>query len=224
MNDEKPNYYAVIPATVRYDKELKPNEKLLYGEISALAQKEGYCWASNTYFAELYDTSPISISRYINHLKERGYIDVELVYRNNTKEIEKRLIGINRIDNRYYQNCIEGINKIVNRGINRIVKDNNTSINNININKREREERKTDRPTLSEIEVYVKENNLSVNPKSFFDYFEAGSWIDSKGNEVTNWKQKLLTWERYEPKERIKEDDEAKKEKDKWDRFLRGEI
>jgi SOS-response transcriptional repressor LexA len=224
MNDEKPNYYAVIPATVRYDKELKPNEKLLYGEISALAQKEGYCWASNTYFAELYDTSPISISRYINHLKEKGYIDVKLVYRNNTKEIEKRLIGINRIDNRYYQNCIEGINKIVNRGINRIVKDNNTSINNININKREREERKTDRPTLSDIEVYVKENNLSVNPKSFFDYFEAGSWIDSKGNEVTNWKQKLLTWERYEPKERTKEDDEAKKEKDKWDRFLRGEI
>jgi SOS-response transcriptional repressor LexA len=224
MNDEKPNYYAVIPATVRYDKELKPNEKLLYGEISALAQKEGYCWASNTYFAELYDTSPISISRYINHLKEKGYIDVKLVYRNNTKEIEKRLMGINRIDNRYYQNCIEGINKIVNRGINRIVKDNNTSINNININKREREERKTDRPTLSDIEVYVKENNLSVNPKSFFDYFEAGSWIDSKGNEVTNWKQKLLTWERYEPKERTKEDDEDKKEKDKWDRFLRGEI
>lgn len=224
MNDEKPNYYAVIPATVRYDKELKPNEKLLYGEISALTQKSGCCWASNNYFAELYDVSTVSISKWINHLKERGYIDVELVYRNNAREIEKRVIGIKEKFNTPLTKVKEGIKEKFNRGIKQKFKENNTSINNININKREREERKTDRPSLSEIEVYVKENNLSVNPKSFFDYFEAGSWTDSKGNKVTNWKQKLLTWERYEPKERTKEDDEAKKEKDKWDRFLRGEI
>lgn len=203
--EEKPNYYAVIPANVRYDKELKPNEKLLYGEISALAQKEGYCWASNTYFAELYDTSPVSISRYINHLKEKGYIDVQIVYKNNSKEIEKRLIGINRIDNRYYQNCIEGINRIDNRGINRIVKENNTSINNININKRESKERKSPRPSLQDVEKYVEEKKLLVNAKQFFDYFEAGDWKDAKGQIVRNWKQKILTWNKFEAKEQEKE-------------------
>ena len=40
MNEENQvNYYAIIPATVRYDKDLKPAEKLLYGEVTALANK-----------------------------------------------------------------------------------------------------------------------------------------------------------------------------------------
>ena len=51
-------------------------------------------------------------------------------------------------------------------------------------------------PTLLEIEIYIKERNLkNVTAKAFFDYFTIGNWIDSKGNPVLNWKQKLLTWE-----------------------------
>ena len=45
MNEEnKNNYYAIIPATVRYNLDLKPNEKLLYGEITALANSKGFCF------------------------------------------------------------------------------------------------------------------------------------------------------------------------------------
>lgn len=40
MNEEnKVSYYAIIPATVRYLKVLKANEKLLYGEITSLSNR-----------------------------------------------------------------------------------------------------------------------------------------------------------------------------------------
>lgn len=50
-------------------------------------------------------------------------------------------------------------------------------------------------PTLEEVKAYVKERNSPVDPQKFFDYFSAGNWIDSKGQPVRNWKQKLITWE-----------------------------
>ena len=52
-------------------------------------------------------------------------------------------------------------------------------------------------PTLEEIQNYISEKNLKVDAKSFYDYFTAGNWIDSKGNKVKNWKQKLQTWNSY---------------------------
>lgn len=39
--------------------------------------------------------------------------------------------------------------------------------------------------------------------RDFFDYFETGSWIDSKGQKVQNWKQKLLTWEKNRVGKRV---------------------
>lgn len=74
------NYYAIIPANVRYDKELNANAKLLYGEITSLCNKEGFCWATNQYFADLYDASERSIKGWIKQLKDKGYIDAETDY------------------------------------------------------------------------------------------------------------------------------------------------
>lgn len=70
MMEEQVNYYAIIPATVRYNKELKFAERLLYGEITALTNKRGYCFATNRYFSQLYDVTTETISRWISHLKK----------------------------------------------------------------------------------------------------------------------------------------------------------
>ncbi len=80
MNEEnKPAYYAIIPSEVRYCEELKYAERLLYGEITALTNKEGYCFATNTYFAELYNVIPGTIPRWIKHLETLGFITLEII-------------------------------------------------------------------------------------------------------------------------------------------------
>jgi len=77
MNDERPSYYAIIPASVRYDEGLGSSAKLLYGEISSLCHEKGYCWANNHYFSKLYGVSIRSISAWIGQIEKQGHIRCE---------------------------------------------------------------------------------------------------------------------------------------------------
>ena len=104
VNEERqPSYYAIIPSTVRYDENLKFAERLLYGEITALIGKEGYCFAKNNYFAKLFGVIPGTISRWISHLAELNSIKVEVI-RNEKKEIIERRIyfGVYENEKRRY--------------------------------------------------------------------------------------------------------------------------
>ena len=69
-----PTTYAVIPAAVRYDTALAPAARLLYGEITALCAQRGYCWATNEYFARLYQVRRATVSAWVDQLLERGYL------------------------------------------------------------------------------------------------------------------------------------------------------
>ena len=171
---EKPNFYSILPAVVRYDNDLKPNEKLLYSEITALMDKNGFCWASNKYFAALYGVEKETVSRWINHLKEKKYIDIELT-RNDKKEIEFR-----KIYTTVFNNNAGGIDEKVNRvltkesrpyceknqpPIDKKVKENNTryintSITNINIenNKEQKENKKPKTKRFNELIMEYSDN------------------------------------------------------------------
>lgn len=115
---EMPNYYSIIPATVRYDNKIRDKAKLLYSEITALSNKEGYCYATNKYFANLYNVSTTTISTLIKELIDNGYIESNIIYKEGSKEILYRYL------------------KLFKGGIKENLKDNNTSNNNnIIINK-----------------------------------------------------------------------------------------
>ena len=90
----KPNYYAVIPAEVRYDKKLTPNAKLLYAEITALCNMNGKCTASTQYFCRLYEVSRSSIQNWLKLLEDNGYITRDVKYRQGSKEILSRSIKL----------------------------------------------------------------------------------------------------------------------------------
>lgn len=125
----KANYFVVIPADVRYNKDLTANAKILFGEIAALSNKEGVCWASNSYFANLYDTSVVSVSRWFSQLEKAGLIETKMVFDSKEKKVTKRLTKMIKHSNR--------INKNVKKGVIINVKDNTstcTSINNTSNN------------------------------------------------------------------------------------------
>ena len=142
FTEERPSYYSIIPATVRYDEDLKANEKLLFGEISSLCNKNGYCYATNDYFSRLYKVHKNTISIWINNLQKKGYITSQIVYKKGTKEIDKRILCLGRgtireIAEIYCENHEHPINENVDTyqqksgyPINENSEENNTSINN----------------------------------------------------------------------------------------------
>ncbi len=80
-----PSYQINIPPEVRFDKTLLPNAKLLYGEIKALCDQQGYCWAGNNHLANLYGVKAKVVSRWINQLCKKGYLYVEICRGNQRK-------------------------------------------------------------------------------------------------------------------------------------------
>lgn len=72
----KPGYWAILPATVRYDRKLPAAAKLLYAEISSLAETTGFCFAGNEYFMQLYSISERTLQRHLKALEAGGHITI----------------------------------------------------------------------------------------------------------------------------------------------------
>lgn len=211
---EKKGYYAIIPASVRYDVRLTPNAKLLYGEITALSNEKGYCWASNDYFAGLYEVSKTSISKWVSALRDAGHITIQLHYREGTKHILHRYI-------RYVNDPIEEmlptyITKVKDPIEDKLI-DNNTSNTTINITDNRGEtsspaleeevgqevivvddEKKEPvkrfvPPTLNEVIEYCNRKGSGIDPAVFWHHYEANGWRIGK-NKMISWPKTIGSW------------------------------
>ena len=197
------------------------NEAILLQKIHGWLQctpKEhvGRNWIYNSYRSwheQLPFMSEITIKRAMKNLIDKGIVltenfnkekfDKTLWYSIDYEKLNEVVCTIDSIKMipREYQNDTTNTNNNNN---------NKENINNINIiNTKERFKK----PTLEEVKAYCLERNNNVDAETFYDYFETGGWVDSKGNKVKNWKQKVITWEKNTKTNKV---DERQKRIEEW--------
>ena len=88
-----------IPIEILTDDKLSDKEKIIYAIIIYLSKENQYCFLTNKTISELLNISVTQVSNLINSLKSKEYIDTELIYKENTKQVEMRkLIPIKNED------------------------------------------------------------------------------------------------------------------------------
>ena len=121
-----------IPYEIFINKKLTDKEKFVYSMIIFLS-KENECTISNAYIGNLLNICNVQVSRIINSLKKKGYINTEIVYKENSKEIALRKIEpIIKNDNTYKQINTRPINRNAKdiKYINKINNKNNWRLEN----------------------------------------------------------------------------------------------
>ena len=176
---EKPNYYAIIPAEVRYSKALIPNAKLLYAEITALCNMNGKCTASTEYFCRLYEVSKVSVQKWLKNLEDNNHIRRVNKYKLHSKQIECRVITLVNVPSK---------EKL----------SDNTNINITNTNLTDSNKKALfKKPTLDEVKNYCILRKNNIEAEAFIDFYESKGWQIGK-ETMKNWKACVRTWESRE--------------------------
>ncbi|MCD5126743.1 helix-turn-helix domain-containing protein [Enterococcus faecalis] len=218
MNEHR-GFYAIIPAIVRYDNQLNGNAKLLYGELTALANERGYCWATNQYFASLYNVSKRTIISWMKQLEKRKYIKIQVFYKPDSKIVDRRHIYILPFptDTEFYtpseenfitygKNHHEGGEENFTTPGEENFTENNTLINNTKNNTLNKKNSVEPSSTMSELfekvwKTYPKKTNKKKAREQFLKKFKTEEDLESfkKGYKDYLAYIKLNDW--YHPQE-----------------------
>lgn len=170
--NEQPSYYSIITANVRYDNRLTDSEKLLFAEITSLSNKYGYCTATNSYFARLYEVVKETISRRISNLTKYGYLKIETV--KDGKQIKQRkMYPLTQSSIPIDVKINTPIDNSVNTPIDANVKENNTSINTTSINNINRTDNSATDVTRERFEEWWKLYDKKLDKKKAFSLFKS---------------------------------------------------
>ena len=180
-------YYTIDIQALR-ENNLSVVDSMILENIHFKSAENGWCYSSKKSLAEHHDISRQMMTRYVSKLIENKWL------KKNTKHHLK-------VTKNYINMVTTLVSTTSEKSDNFSFHEVTTLVSTLPI-KNERRESKA--PTLKEIADYIKDKNLVVNPKDFYEYFEAGNWIDSKGNKVKNWKQKILTWNNHSSKQQVK--------------------
>ena len=93
-NEKKQIRFIIVPDFIIDDLNIPDGEKLLFGEIASNSLEKGFCWFSNKHLMERFHIGERTASRWVNDLKKKGYITVEIVRKNGSEEIDERQTGI----------------------------------------------------------------------------------------------------------------------------------
>ena len=77
-----------IPIEILTDEKLSDKEKIIYSIILYLSKENNYCYLTNKTISELLNISITKVSKLVNSLKDKKYIDIELIYKENSKQVE----------------------------------------------------------------------------------------------------------------------------------------
>ena len=122
-----------IPIEILADDRLSDKEKVIYSVIIYLSKENNYCYCTNKSISELLNISVTQVSKLVNSLKDKSYIKVELIYKENSKQIEMRKLIPIKNEDTYLTKVKYPLQQNFNTPIEEKFKDN--KYNNKNINK-----------------------------------------------------------------------------------------
>ena len=186
LEENRQSYYCVVPWHILNDKKISATAKLIYAEITALSNKEGYCWASNGHFAKIFGITDNRVSKLISDLKKKKYVYIEI----DKKAGNKRFIWIRppigENNHRYGSKQPEAIGQNNH-------KDNTNIDNTKEINKRKKK--------YSSIKDIKEQDLIEISekykvPLGFvkLQYEKMQNWVKAKGKRYKNYRRALMNW------------------------------